>query len=261
MRETYRSLNNLSYWTKRWNTIDADEAMTNNNKYPLKYTLETINLKNENQKILEAGCGAGRILKYLHQLNYNVVGIDFIKTAIDKIKRKDPKIKAFTENILKTSFKDGEFDTILSFGLYHNFKIKNVIKALSESKRILKDDGNLFFSFRVDNLQNLILDKLKSRKNYKDNIEFHKLNLKEKELTKILSDLNLKIIKTFYIINMPLLFHFKIFRSRKQKKFNEHVGRRDGYSLNFIGTILNSVLINFFPKQYCNVFGIICKKN
>ena len=91
MRETFRSLDNFDYWEKRWESIETDDAMVNKDKYPLKYTLETIKLNNSNQKILEAGCGAGRILKYLNDLKFNVVGIDFIKTAIDKIKKKRSK--------------------------------------------------------------------------------------------------------------------------------------------------------------------------
>jgi|TARA_B100000767_G_scaffold205911_1_gene192762 2-polyprenyl-3-methyl-5-hydroxy-6-metoxy-1,4-benzoquinol methylase len=260
MRETFRSLDNFDYWEKRWESIEADDAMINKDKYPLKYTLETIKLNNSNQKILEAGCGAGRILKYLNDLKFNVVGIDFIKTAIDKIKKNDPNIIAYTQNIMKTSFKDKEFDTILAFGLYHNFKLDEVILALKETKRILNDNGYIFFSFRKDNIQNLILDNLRTKKKLIDP-KFHKLNLKEKELIQILEDLNLKIVKKYYIINMPLLFHFKIFRSSTQKKFNEHIGRREGYSLNFIGSIINYFLSNFFSKNYCNVLGIICRKN
>ena len=70
MRETFRSLDNFDYWEKRWESIETDDAMVNKDKYPLKYTLETIKLNNGNQKILEAGCGAGRILKYLNDFCY-----------------------------------------------------------------------------------------------------------------------------------------------------------------------------------------------
>ena len=141
MRETYRSEDNKTYWTKRWDSIDADEIMENTEKYPLKYTLEAISLKNENQKILEAGCGAGRILSYLYNKNYNVVGIEFIDSAVKKIKIKNPEQQVYTMDILKTTFNDEEFDTILAFGLYHNFQLENFKKSLIETKRILKNDG------------------------------------------------------------------------------------------------------------------------
>lgn len=259
MRETYRSEDNKTYWTKRWDSIDVDEMMENTEKYPLKYTLEAISHKNENQKILEAGCGAGRILSYLYNKNYNVVGIEFIDSAVKKIKIKNPKQQVYTMDILKTNFNDEEFDTILAFGLYHNFQLENFKKSLIETKRILKKNGILCFSFRADNIQNLILDKIKNKK---ENItKFHKLNLKKKEIEKMLNEENLKVIKNYYVVNMPLLFHFKIFRSVDQKNFNEHVGRKKGYSLNFIGKILNSLLLLFFKKHYCNIHVFYCQKN
>ena len=50
----------------------------------------------------------------------------------------------------------------------------------------------------------------------------------------ILREYNLEIIKKEFVTNMPLLFHFKIFRQKKQKIFNEHLGRAEGYQLNFL---------------------------
>ena len=147
MRETYRSEDNKTYWTKRWDSIDVDEMMENTEEYPLKYTLEAISHKNENQKILEAGCGAGRILSYLYNKNYNVVGIEFIDSAVKKIKIKNPKQQVYTMDILKTNFNDEEFDTILAFGLYHNFQLENFKKSLIETKRILKKKWNIMFFF------------------------------------------------------------------------------------------------------------------
>ena len=74
MRKTYRRSNNKDYWTKRWSDIPADLAMRNNSKYPLKYA--ELMVKNNRGKILEAGCGAGRILRYYHNLKYEIIGID-----------------------------------------------------------------------------------------------------------------------------------------------------------------------------------------
>ena len=62
MRVTYRDTSVVEYWANRWQQIPADNAKGNINKYPLKYALETITTKEG--VILEAGCGAGRILRY-----------------------------------------------------------------------------------------------------------------------------------------------------------------------------------------------------
>ena len=157
--------------------------MLNQESYPLKYAINAIKYNEKNQKILGAGCGAGRILSYLYYENYDVVGIDFIESAIKKIKYKD--IKAEVSDIINTNFDDNSFDTILVFGLYHNFEIESLKKSFSETKRILKKNGILCFSFRADNIQNYILDKIKNEKN-KNNTKFHTLNLKENKISEIL---------------------------------------------------------------------------
>lgn len=261
MRITYRNNNNKDYWTKRWGDIDADDAMVNEKTYPLKFTNESLKFNNnKSQKILEAGCGPGRIVKYLNNNGYNVTGIDFIGSAINKIKLTDPLLDVHEQSILKTKFKDEEFDTILAFGLYHNFKYDDIILSLNETMRILKKGGILCLSFRLDNIQNFILDKIKDKQR-EGNKHFHKINLKETELKDILKKYNLTFLKKYYVTNMPLLFHFKLFRSMRQKQFNEHLGRREGYKLNFIGKIINWFLITFLKKKYSNVIVLICKKN
>ena len=91
MRITYRGRSVKDYWTSRWDDIPADQPMKNAEAYPLKYAEQTI-LDRKGVK-LEAGCGAGRILRYYHDLNMNIVGIDFIKVAIDKLKETDSNLK------------------------------------------------------------------------------------------------------------------------------------------------------------------------
>ena len=71
MRITYRDKNNKTYWTDRWTDIDSDEPMQNHDKYPLKFSLLTV--KEKNKLILEAGCGAGRILRYYHNKGYKII--------------------------------------------------------------------------------------------------------------------------------------------------------------------------------------------
>ena len=77
MRITYRKKKNEDYWHDRWQNIKVDDPIKNEKIYPIKFSNMIIN--NKNQKILEAGCGAGRILRYYHNKNFKIVGIEFIK--------------------------------------------------------------------------------------------------------------------------------------------------------------------------------------
>ena len=263
MRATYRDKNNKDYWTKRWSDIDADLAMLNNEKYPLKYSKMLIQDKKD-KMILEAGCGAGRILRYYHNNGYNIIGIDFIKEAIKKLLIADKSLKAQYEDIRSLSFSNDFFDYVLAFGLYHNFQSgPDLQKSISETRRVLKTDGYVCASFRADNLQNKIVDylhlKKQKNKNKKD-LYFHKLNLTKEEFKELFQSNGFKVEKLFAVENMPFLYKFNFFRSNNQKSFNENKARIEGYQLSVLGKILQKFLIKFFPDQFCNIYLIIAKK-
>lgn len=257
MRKTFRNKDNFKYWKNRWDSIDADLPMKDIKSYPLKYS--NLVVKYKKHKILEAGCGGGRILRYYHNLGYNIIGIDFISSVIKKLKNQDPSLNVKADNILNLSFKDEYFDIILAFGLFHNFHSKKLIKSLKESHRVLKKNGKICASFRADNLQELIVDLLNKDKLNK-NKKFHKLNLKKKEFINLLEDNGFKVLKIFSVQNMPFLYKFRIFRRYDHKKFNENLARIHGYKLSLIGQILQNFLIRLFPNNFCNVYLAIAKK-
>ena len=161
-------------------------------------------------------------------------------------------------NITKLDFKNNYFDYILAFGLYHNLNEK-LNDAIAETSRILKKNGLICASFRADNIQTKIVDFLHSRKINKKQF-FHKLNFTKKEFEKIFISNGFIVEKIFPVENMPFLYKFSIFRSKKQKFFNENIARIEGYQLSFIGKILKKILINLFPDQFCNVYLLIAKK-
>jgi len=264
MRKTYRILGNEDYWEKRWGDIPADLPMKNHRVYPLKYAEMTI--KDSQDVILEAGCGAGRILRYYHDKKYNIVGIDFIKVAIEKLKAIDNNLNVEVGNITDLQFSDQSFKYILSFGLYHNLENKNDLKkAIDETYRVLKNNGSVCASFRADNLQTKITDWLterKDKKNYKFNDKrlFHKMNLTKKEYLNLFKEAGFKITFIEAVENMPFLYKFSIFRSYNHKKFDENMARSQGYRLSWLGQKVQNFLIRFFPDQFCNIYVLIAKK-
>jgi len=65
MRITYWPIGNTGYWAKRWENNDVDEAMANDRACPLRQALSVLTSKEG--RILEAGCGNGRIFHYFHE--------------------------------------------------------------------------------------------------------------------------------------------------------------------------------------------------
>tara|TARA_B100000989_G_scaffold262494_1_gene213996 strand:+ start:1601 stop:2374 length:774 start_codon:yes stop_codon:yes gene_type:complete len=257
MRKTYRSKNNFTYWKKRWTDIDVDQPMINESYYPLKYSNMLINDKS--YVILEAGCGVGRVLRYYHNRNFKIIGIDFIEEAIHKLKEVDKTLDVRFGNILNLNFKDDTFDIVLAFGLFHNFHSENLIKSIRETYRVLKKGGKLCASFRADNIQEFIVDWIRKDKNVESK-EFHKLNLTKKEFINLLQDNGFKIDEVFSVQNMPFLYKFKFFRSLDHKIFNENKGRVEGYKLSYLGNLIQKFLLKFFPDSFCNIYVAIVTK-
>ena len=262
MRITYRTRGVREYWTARWADIPADAPMENLGAYPLKYAEMTV--KDKAGKILEAGCGAGRILRYYHDRGYNIIGIDFIDVAISKLKDVDPTLHAEVGDITNLSFADRSFKYVLAFGLYHNLE-HGLDKAILETHRVLEKDGLVCASFRADNIQTRLTDSLADRKAKKRGGEnkarvFHKMNLTRSEYEQLFTRAGFSIDFIGPVENMPILYKFSIFRSPGHKKFDENKARMEGYRLSWFGQRLQNLLMWFFPDQFCNIYVLIARK-
>ena len=223
MRITYRDSTVFGYWSNRWENIPADNAMSNISKYPLKHALETVSSKDG--AILEAGCGAGRILRYFHNLGYNIVGFDFIEIAVEKLQRIDSSLKVEVGDITNLNYADATFRYLLAFGLYHNLE-SGLDDAIAESWRVLEKGGRICASFKSYNLQTRLTDWLAVKRNTSLKMErlckFHKLNLTRKEFISVFKKVGFKIEKVLAVENMPILYKFSIFRSKEHKVFDEN---------------------------------------
>ena len=263
MRKTYRRANNKDYWEKRWDDIPADNPMENNQVYPLKYSEQIV--KDSNGRILEAGCGAGRILRYYHNQGADIVGIDFIEVAINKLKKIDPFLRVEVGDISSLRFENESFKYILAFGLYHNLEY-GLEQAIEETYRVLESGGSVCASHRADNIQTRLTDWLSDRRSSKDKdgsraLEFHKMNLTRAEFSQAFENAGFTIESIVPVENMPILYKFSFFRASNHKIFDENIARVEGYRLSGIGKIFQNFIMRFFPNQFCNIYLLIANKN
>lgn len=262
MRITYRARGVKEYWTARWEEIPADAPMWNAAVYPLKYAEMTV--KDKGGKILEAGCGAGRILRYYHDHGYDIVGMDFIDVAISKLKDIDPTLKAEVGDITNLNYADNSFKYLLAFGLYHNLE-HGLDSAIQETYRVLESGGAVCASFRADNIQTRLTDWLADRKARRNGANekgraFHKMNLTRNEYEGLFTRAGFVVEFIGPVENMPILYKFEIFRSAGHKKFDENKARAEGYRLSWFGQKLQNFLMRFFPDQFCNIYVLIARK-
>lgn len=262
MRVTYRDQNTRDYWEERWSAISADQPMENLSVYPLRYAAVTI--QSAKGKILEAGCGTGRVLRYYKERGRDIVGMDYVQVAIEKLRAVDPELQVEVGDIRALSFPSGTFRYVLAFGLYHNLE-SGLDEAIRETGRVLEPGGKVCASFRADNIQTRLTDWLKAhRRRGNGKIEtakqFHKMNLKRSEFVRLFERARFVVERVFPVENMPILYQFAFFRARSHKVFNESLGRKEGYLLSPLGDFIQRVLMRFLPYQFCNVFVLIARK-
>ena len=103
MRATYRSHGGVhSYWQARWETVPADEGTLNLTRYPGVYAEEV--MSRVDGPVLEAGCGAGRVVRHFHDLERDIIGLDYIPEVLGKIRNADSTVRLVGADVLKLPF-------------------------------------------------------------------------------------------------------------------------------------------------------------
>lgn len=97
------------------------------------------------KKILEAGCGSGRISLRCAQYGADVYLIDVCKGAAQSakklFKRKKINVNVIQASILNMPFKGNYFDVVWNAGVLEHFLKYEQILALKEMKQVCKDGG------------------------------------------------------------------------------------------------------------------------
>ena len=82
--------------------------------------IEQLAIKRARGKVLDVGCGAGRVGVYLQILGHDVIGIDLAPGAIEASRRMGLR-EAYVMSACDLKFEDEIFDTIVMFG--NNFGV------------------------------------------------------------------------------------------------------------------------------------------
>ena len=99
----------------------------------------------KNLKVLDCGCADGRNSEYLINEGYDVTGVDFSKTVIERTQKRLPKGKFITGDIRKLDkIESNSFDFLIDAGAFHVNDPIDSISILKEYHRILKSSGKMF---------------------------------------------------------------------------------------------------------------------
>jgi SAM-dependent methyltransferase len=260
MRVTYRHEETHAYWERRWSGIPADEAAENPAVYPLRYAELAIGGDREG-RILEAGCGNGRVLRYYQERGHRITGMDYVSVSVEKLRAADPALDVRCGDVRAMEFPDSAFRYVLAFGLYHNLEPEDCRRALDETYRVLEPGGLVCASYRADNVHSRIIDRAAAqRSGAARGRHFHKMNLTRREVAALFGGAGFAVESVHAVENMPLLYKYRAFRARGHRAFDESRGRREGYRLSAGGRLVQGTLFRCFPDQFCNVFVVLARR-
>jgi len=106
-------------------------------------------------KVLELGCGYGRVLKFLADQAKTVVGIDTSQESLELAEEylaSRTNIELYNMNAEKLTFQEESFDIVI--GIQNSISVFKVDSKdlVSESLRVVKKGGQVLFSSYSDNI-------------------------------------------------------------------------------------------------------------
>lgn len=104
--------------------------------------LERLGIQHARGKVLDIGCGAGRVGIYLKEIGLETIGIDLSPGAVEACKARGLQ-ETFLMSAGELDFPESSFDTVIMFG--NNFGIlgddDSIIAMLKTLHRITTDEG------------------------------------------------------------------------------------------------------------------------
>ena len=98
-------------------------------------------------KLLDIGCGNGRLYDFLKNEPIIYTGIDNNKSLLTLAKKQHKKAKFKYASATKLPFSEKSFDTVWCIAVLHHLPTKTLrLKACGEMKRVLKKNGKLMIT-------------------------------------------------------------------------------------------------------------------
>ena len=125
------------------NPENLKQALGNADVYVIDQFMKSSFSKTD--KILDAGCGNGRNLKFLHQLGYSVEGCDVNNLTLMGLRKELPKVNLQVANLSELPYAGNEFDYIICNAVLHFANsTEEFKKMIAELHRTLKPSATLF---------------------------------------------------------------------------------------------------------------------
>lgn len=102
------------------------------------------------QRVLDAGCGTGGLLHFLHRRGFRVAGVDTSSEAVATARREVPEATVETSSIEALPFADSAFDAYVAIGSWE-YLSTGPSKAATEAVRVTRPGGIILIEVPVIN--------------------------------------------------------------------------------------------------------------
>lgn len=148
LEQYYNKFNEDGRLTRRHGIVEFNTSMYFIHEFLEEYS-KKYKLENKDIKILDLGAATGAYSVPLSEEGYQVTAVEKVVHNLNQLKKKTDKVTAILGDAVDLSYlKDDEFDLIICFGpMYHLISKEDKLSALSECKRVLKQNGHIFNAY------------------------------------------------------------------------------------------------------------------
>lgn len=210
------------YWRRFWLEVGADvDIISNVDVYPLHPAVRYLT---PGMRILECGCGVGRVVKHLAAGGYMIVGMDYEQEAIQRLHAQRPRLQLYVGDASSMPHAREIFDAVLAFGTFSN--LRDPGQALCELHRVLRPGGWLVASVTNDSL----LRRLVTYAGYLrgGRPHFAMVAYKAQEWRQLLSDHGFDVIELAPVLTRLPVYTFLPFLRASENRVLDWAAARDG---------------------------------
>lgn len=158
IRHVYATYQQQGWADSKWSTANpGNQAILEERKRKVLGLLAAHDfMPVSDRKILEVGCGSGRVMREFLSLGAtpaNCHGLDLLPDRIAEAARNCPGVNFQTANAERIPFPDSAFDLVVAFTVFSSILDKDLSSRIAEEMgRVLRSRGAiLWFDFRFNN--------------------------------------------------------------------------------------------------------------
>lgn len=258
MKKLCHPLNRDEFWENYWKEVGRDEDhIVDTHRYPL---FPVDGHLSKEMRILEAGCGLGRVLKHYHYQGFSIVGIEYDRYCVETLQKEDPALPVLHASITDLPFPDRHFDVAMAFGVVGHLE-KDWEKALAELRRVLRPGGLLAASLCIHNLGREMFDLLNRLKNGGAGTHFYTWLFEKNELPAILLDRGFTLLEHHPVTSREHLYNIPFLRKKGTRASHREARKsEDAYALNLAGRGAYALMDGLMPWQFCFTSSLLARR-